>query len=667
MSFSSDDEEMLQKKEIESESDVNSKDIYDENDYFNNKNIEYQKSNYKPIIHPPKLILDINKKPNDNKIFYQTKETFMNVDEKFQKIENLESLEDEFPTESAFYICYNYKVNLNDTFDYKSNKYDMYSKDHLRITLADQIKNLDWKNRESEIRQAKKETNAYEDIKEIFFDKKQSYQLANINYLFEKELIKFDSIYEGFPAFIVGDNGGMSDYILYYTIHKENYKPTIFVIPEKNNSIKNIKYRKEIQEKAPEHVKILNEFFEENKDIDENSKLSLDFINNIAKKISICTEGNLLDLFIARKVIPFNPKYSQEIRYKKFFLINTLLAFKCLAKDGNLIIKLYDTFTPFTIGLIYIIFKNFQSVSIFKPVTTRHYSSSRFLVAENYLKETIESSNNSIKYLEDYLTKYIEYSSNGLDVNYFLLPSAPRNNENFLKIIPEINNGMTEKRIDALKEIINHINNLITKLYDKMSIKKFFLDKWGVPVVNFDENLLLKNQVYRRDKFGISNLSSKKKYTQKELLDMYGGDLILDKDQEKLLEMMSGSNKNKKKNVKKITKEKEKEKNKTLEEKYAILRDKFFSGKKNFSQNKRETKIINKKRERKDSNNSKNNTIEKKNKDNLWKKKKDDEDNKGKEEKKDKKDEKDDFDPDDEELFKITPDVKQKLNKNSNN
>ena len=188
----------------------------------------------------------------------------MNFEEKFQKIKNEEPLEDEFPTESAFDICDNYKITFNEQIDYDSNSYDMYSKNHLRITLSGQIKNLDWKNKKNEINEAKKETNAYEDIQEKFFQKKQACQLANMNYLFDKELVKYNSIYEGFPVLIVGDNGGLSDYILYFCIDKGFYNPTIFAIPERNNNIKNYKFRKEIQEKANEHMNILNDFFEEN-------------------------------------------------------------------------------------------------------------------------------------------------------------------------------------------------------------------------------------------------------------------------------------------------------------------------------------------------------------------------------------------------------------------
>ena len=659
MDSSSEEEEINLKKEEESQSDVKSEEVFDENDYYNDGNKEYKEADYLPVIEPPKSNKNENKKPFENRIHYQAKETFMNFDEKFKKIPNEETLEDEFPTESAFDICDNYKISYNENIDYSSNTYDMYSKNHLRSTLIEQIKNLDWKNKESEIQDAKKVTNAYEDIHEKFFNKRQSLQLANINYLFEKELIKYNSIFEGFPALIVGDNGGFADFILYYTIKIGSYNPTIFVIPEKKNSIKDIKYRKEIQEKAGEHVNILNEFYGENRDIDENSKISVDFINNIAKKIFEKTEVNMVDLFIARKVINFNPEYSQEIKYEKFLLINILLAFKCLSYGGNFIIKLYDTFTPFTIGLIYMIFKNFESVTIFKPVTTRQYSSSRFLVAEKYLKQTSETTNNSIKYLEDFVTKYIEFSANNnYDVKYFLPNSELRNNEVFLRIIPEINNGITEKRIDALKEINNHINNLSTKLYDKMLIRKFFLNNWGIPLIHFDENLLLRNQL--KNKTGNSNYHSKKIYTEKELVEMYGNAAYLDKNEQRLLEMLSGD---RYKKNKKVSKEKEKPKQKTLDEKYSILSQKLLGKKRNNPPQNKEKKTTNKKSEKKvdkkeNKGSKKNNVDDKKDKDKNSKNKKEDDKNKT-----DEKDLNDISDSDGEDIFEYSKDVEEKLEK----
>ena len=95
-----------------------------------------------------------------------------------------------------------------------------------------------------------------------------------------------------------------------------------------------------------------------------------------------------------------------------------------------------------------------------------------------------------------------------------------------------------------MKEIINHMNNLNTKLYDKMLIRKFFLNNWGVPVIFFDESFLLRNQLKNK---GGNNYQSKKIYSQTELVEMLGNAGTLDKNQEKLLEMLSGNKQKKSK------------------------------------------------------------------------------------------------------------------------
>lgn len=536
--------------DLDSQSDIKSNDVYSEDDYYNDTIEEYKKTQYMPSIDPPKEITYTSKKPNSKSSNHLVNETFMNFNEKFQKIKNEESPEEEFPSCSAEDMCENYKITLNLNIDYSSNNYDTFSKNHLRNTLIEQINKIEWYNQESQINNAKKATNAYEDIKEIFFDKKTAYQLANINYLFNKKLIEKDNIYEGIPVFVVGDNGGFTDFILYYTIFKGGYMPKIFIIPEKNNYIKSAKFRKEIVDKKDDQIEILEEFFQENKDLDENTNLSVDLINNIATTIKKHNNDDPVNLYIARKVIKFDPKSSQEIKYKKFLLINILLALKILAKDGNFIIKLYDTFTPFTIGLIYIIFKNFESVSIFKPVSTRQYSPCRYLVAENYIDE----GENSIKYLESFLAKYIEFTKKNYDVKYFLPMAELRKNDNFLKIIPEINNGITEKRIDALQEITNFIEKRKTKLYDKMAIKKFFLDNWDLKVINYDEKLLLKNQVNKGNNNSgrnNNNFKSQKVLTEDELAEMYKNVGKLDDDQQKMLDLMKQSKSKPKKKVKK--------------------------------------------------------------------------------------------------------------------
>lgn len=663
MSSSDEFDDLDGKNEIKakSESDINSNDSFGEEDYYNDNNEDYKNAQYSPSIDPPKEISFSTRKQNDYRQPRAGNETFMNFNEKFQKIKNEEFNEEEFPTASAEEMCENYKTTFNINIDYSSNIYDTFSKNHLRNTLIEQIKKLDWVNQRLKINEAKKETNAYEDIYEKFFDKNQGYQMANINYLFDKNLITHDNLYNGIPVFIVGDNGGFTDYILYYTINKKGYFPTIFVIPEKNNFIKNAKFRREIKDKVNEHVEIFDEFYQEGKDLDENSEISVDFINNIITKINEKTNGYMVNLYIARKVIKFDPDESQEIKCKKFLLINILLAFKMLNPGGNFIIKLYDTFSPFTIGLIYIIFKNFENVSIFKPVSTRQYSPCRFLIAENYLKSREEDSNNSIKYLENFLTKYIEFTNDKYDVKYFLPSAELRKNEKFLKIIPEINNGITEKRIDALKEIINFIDKKKTKLYDKMAIKKFFLDNWNVPVIHYDEKKLLKNQINNKGKY--YNNQPKHYLTEEERAEAYKNVGVFDKDQIKMLNLIKNNNrKHNKKEV--ITKEEYKPPEK-LEDKYSRLEEMFKTKKNNKrpkkEDNDKERKSETKKR-KKDENNLDKELLKKKTK---RKEKKDDKSKqKSKKNNKDKDIKIDNDIPlneNNEDLFEISDEIKKKL------
>lgn len=47
--------------------------------------------------------------------------------------------------------------------------------------------------------------------------------------------------------------------------------------------------------------------------------------------------------------------------------------------DGNFVCKVFDTFTPFTVGLIYILYRVFDQVCMIKPYTSRPANSERFL------------------------------------------------------------------------------------------------------------------------------------------------------------------------------------------------------------------------------------------------------------------------------------------------
>ncbi|CDW57523.1 cap specific mRNA [Trichuris trichiura] len=79
----------------------------------------------------------------------------------------------------------------------------------------------------------------------------------------------------------------------------------------------------------------------------------------------------------------------QEILSKRLYLCQSLCALMVLGKGGNFVCKLFDTFTVFTVGLLYLLWRCFDQISIHKPHTSRPANSERYLVCLG-LKENVE-------------------------------------------------------------------------------------------------------------------------------------------------------------------------------------------------------------------------------------------------------------------------------------
>uniref|UniRef100_A0A5S6QRY8 Cap-specific mRNA (nucleoside-2'-O-)-methyltransferase 1 n=2 Tax=Trichuris muris TaxID=70415 RepID=A0A5S6QRY8_TRIMR len=70
----------------------------------------------------------------------------------------------------------------------------------------------------------------------------------------------------------------------------------------------------------------------------------------------------------------------QEILSKRLYLCQSLCALMVLGDGGNFVCKLFDTFTVFTVGLLYLLWRCFDQMCIHKPHTSRPANSERYLV-----------------------------------------------------------------------------------------------------------------------------------------------------------------------------------------------------------------------------------------------------------------------------------------------
>ncbi|NP_001123814.1 cap-specific mRNA (nucleoside-2'-O-)-methyltransferase 1 [Xenopus tropicalis] len=83
----------------------------------------------------------------------------------------------------------------------------------------------------------------------------------------------------------------------------------------------------------------------------------------------------------------------QEILSKQLLLCQFLVGLSVVRTGGHFICKTFDLFTPFSVGLIYLLYCCFERICLFKPLTSRPANSERYVVCRG-LKEGIDDVRN---------------------------------------------------------------------------------------------------------------------------------------------------------------------------------------------------------------------------------------------------------------------------------
>ena len=158
-----------------------------------------------------------------------------------------------------------------------------------------------------------------------------------MNNLFSYNLFVQDYYLETTPVMIVGDDGGLTDYILWHS-GNEGITTNLFVIEDKSGKYAKTKFRKELENKREEAV-VKYDIFNNQLDIDEDERFNLEKIEEISQDVLLKTSNLGISFYIARKKLQIKSEYFSEMKYKKFLLLNLILSFSTLSKGGNLVIK----------------------------------------------------------------------------------------------------------------------------------------------------------------------------------------------------------------------------------------------------------------------------------------------------------------------------------------
>lgn len=182
----------------------------------------------------------------------------------------------------------------------------------------------------------------------------------------------------------------------------------MFVIPDRRSKFSDTKFRKEIKDTKDMNIEMIDGV-ERGFDIDEIESFTVENIKQISQQILDKTDESGVTLFVARKLIKFEKEFNQEIKYKKFLLLNVILGLSVLSEGGNFVIKIYDMFTHFTVSLIYILYNLFESLTIVKPFSTRPHSGCRYVICQ----KLNEPRPQILNYLYDFYDRYIELLKDG--------------------------------------------------------------------------------------------------------------------------------------------------------------------------------------------------------------------------------------------------------------
>lgn len=84
---------------------------------------------------------------------------------------------------------------------------------------------------------------------------------------------------------------------------------------------------------------------------------------------------------------------TNEITSKQLYLCQCRIALMIVRTGGHFVTKLFNLLTPFSVGLIYLMYKCFDSICIFKPNTSKPATSERYLVCKGKKANTHEIMN----------------------------------------------------------------------------------------------------------------------------------------------------------------------------------------------------------------------------------------------------------------------------------
>jgi len=143
---------------------------------------------------------------------------------------------------------------------------------------------------------------------------------------------------------------------------------------------------------------------------------------------------------------------TQEQQAYRLLFCELVMAFSIQKIGGTQIIKIFDTFTPLTIKLLYLVSTLYNNVYIYKPLTSRPANSEKYIIAKGF--KGIDS--NYLKSLYSIVAKWEDIKKNGYSIIDLFKEEIPKT---FESAIETFNKEFVKKQISFMKKTLYLIDN----------------------------------------------------------------------------------------------------------------------------------------------------------------------------------------------------------------
>ncbi|KAK9954509.1 hypothetical protein ABG768_016565 [Culter alburnus] len=330
-----------------------------------------------------------------------------------------------------------------------------------------------------EMRRARTRSNPYETIRGAFFLNRAAMKMANMDHVFdymftnpkdsqgkpqtrdkEGELLYFGDVCAG--------PGGFSEYVLWRRRwHAKGFGMTL----KGANDFK-------LEDFYAAPSELFEAYYGEG-GIDGDGDITLpENISAFRNFVLDSTEGRGLHFLMADGGFSVEGQENiQEILSKQLLLCQFLTAMSVVRPGGHFVCKTFDLFTPFSVGLIYLLYLCFERISLFKPVTSRPANSERYVVCKG-LKPGTDAVR---EYMFTINLKLNQFRHTDRDVTEVVPLDIIKGDTDFFQFMINSNESHCAVQIKALAKIHAYVRD--TTLFEarQADIRKECLKLWGIP------------------------------------------------------------------------------------------------------------------------------------------------------------------------------------------